>query len=624
MDEQDISQLVLDSHERLVSMSLTWAGIDEDRADYLGDYKNIVRDLGNPHREDWPLLRAAMHHIAHAQQLNLEHNLWLGEEILASFGRSQYDLQYLVLDTRSDRPVPQIDPQEMFPRYRMTAQEATYYYCRAALAILVSKDDPHRAIELFEELDSIFDVIHPSYCLLPTETHSFLLEHELDRLPVLYERVARYEDALNYTPISFDLSGRSGSSCDVAIRRLEGWLEQLRQSGGIAAVERCLDMIYEWLDSAADVDEEERNQLEECPTATRQFWAWYYGNALGRLLVARPSLLASLRDEIEAGDWQNCWHVAAVLFETPPESWSQYRERGVKLYNSSDIEYRSKGPVPWNAVQPPHLSPQSDLYWAMRIGFADAYSGTEVVQRVSLVDVADTLERIETIASSTGQHVLRTERNTDDLAADVRNRIPPNPEYWHKLLQEELPSLTSKLPRAAVDHLIDARRHRFSNQWDACKVSLCKSLEALFVRILVPRIRALAESNELILEVSRGKGSRKYRQQRWSEILISHWPDILRTSTDDGVNKPLRLAFPRAFPDVDLDAVVSLNVELARIAQLRGSSAHDNTAADDRKASDVDECWNLVVGNGEGFLLKFYSALGLLGDGQRSGDSNEA
>ena len=69
-------------------------------------------------------------------------------------------------------------------------------------------------------------------------------------------------------------------------------------------MERCLDMIYEWLGSAGDVDEEERDHIGDCPTETRQFWAWYYGNALGRLLVARTSLRASLLDEIDAGEWE--------------------------------------------------------------------------------------------------------------------------------------------------------------------------------------------------------------------------------------------------------------------------------------------------------------------------------
>jgi hypothetical protein len=38
----------------------------------------------------------------------------------------------------------------------MTDREATYYYSRTALAVLVSKGDPDQAIGLFEDLNSIF------------------------------------------------------------------------------------------------------------------------------------------------------------------------------------------------------------------------------------------------------------------------------------------------------------------------------------------------------------------------------------------------------------------------------------------------------------------------------------
>ena len=112
---------------------------------------------------------------------------------------------------------------------------------------------------------------------------------------------------------------------------------------------------------------------------------------------------ASLLDETEAGEWENCWHVAGVLFETLPESWDEYRKRALKFYNSSDIEYNRQGSVPWNVTQPPHLSAQSDLYWAMRVGFTDAHSQNAGQRRVSLAGIADSLERMETITSGTAQ-----------------------------------------------------------------------------------------------------------------------------------------------------------------------------------------------------------------------------
>ena len=58
--------------------------------------------------------------------------------------------------------------------------------------------------------------------------------------------------------------------------------------------------------------------------------------------------------------------------------------------------------------------------------------------------------------------------------------------------------------------------------------------------------------------------------------------------------------------------MVKLNAELARIARLRGSSAHDSPDPDEQRAKNADELWDLVVASdGNGFLAKFFSSLGL-------------
>ena len=624
MEDWNVNQVTLEAHQQLVSLSLSWTDIEEGRRAYLSDYNNVVRALADSSPDDWALVRAAVLHIRHCEELDREHNRWLRQKILASFeNEARGHLYYLTMETRRDCPVPRIDPEDMFPAHRMTGRELTYYYSRFALAVLVGRDDPNRAIELFEELDSSFD---PQIrYVFPSGNRGLYLEWKSDRLPGLYEMVGRFEDALNFTAVSFGHPWLNVPSHDIAVRRIVGWLGQLRNSGGVSEVERCLDLIYAWLDGAADVDDEERQHVGDCGTATRQFWAWFYGNALGRLLAARTSLRASLLDEIEAGEWDNCWHAAGILFEAPPESWSEYRKRALKFYNSSDIEYRPQGPMPWNAMQPPHLSAQSDLYWAMRVGFAEAYSQGAEARRLSLSDIADSLGRIETTTSSTGQHVLRTERNTDRLLQDMEGRLPPSREYWRQRLLELFPpSLIGKLPWDTIDYLIDASRHRSGKEWDHCIVSLCKSVESLFVRILIPGIRVSPGASQLTLVIPRGKGApRRCTERQWGRFSISDWSKVLGTLTEGGINEPLGLALLHAFPNADLNAVVKLNIDLARMPKLRGSSAHDSATADARKINNAEELWTLVVGNsGEGVLAKFCSALGLTEEGSVSRDGN--
>ena len=150
--------------------------------------------------------------------------------------------------------------------------------------------------------------------------------------------------------------------------------------------------------------------------------------------------------------------------ETTPPSWDQYRQRALKFYNSSDVEYgqqatariRHTGDQTLESISTPHLSPQSDLYWAVRVGFADARSDYASAESVTLADIAEYVADIKTISSSTAVHVLRIERNAESLAGDVRHRVLPNDQFWYDLLKERLPTLLNMLPLQTLEHLISA------------------------------------------------------------------------------------------------------------------------------------------------------------------------
>ena len=81
MGEQDINQRVLKYHQEHVSSLLTRVGIEEERAVYLCDYNNVVRDLANPSPNEWAVVQAAMLHITLSEDLRLEHNRCLGQQI---------------------------------------------------------------------------------------------------------------------------------------------------------------------------------------------------------------------------------------------------------------------------------------------------------------------------------------------------------------------------------------------------------------------------------------------------------------------------------------------------------------------------------------------------------------
>ena len=220
---------------------------------------------------------------------------------------------------------------------------------------------------------------------------------------------------------------------------------------------------------------------------------------------------------------------------------------------------------------------------------------------------------LRSISSSTAVRVLHIERNTESLVEDVKNRVMPNDQFWYDLLKERVPTILRMLPLQTVEHIVSALRHKFAREWDECIVCLSKSVESLFHHIFEPRLQEHTETSELLLVGSGQRNSRRsYALGDWNRIQLSGWVGILRTTTEQGRNASLRSALPHAFPNVDLDAVVELNVELAKIAKQRGGSAHDSPISNEQRAKNADELWDLVVAtDGNGFLADFFLALGL-------------
>ena len=116
LDERGIKRRVFNYHEDNVSKMLIWVGIEEERAACLGDYRNVLAELADPSKDDWPLVRSALLHIAHSDNLHSEHSRWLGQQITTSFDTDARDsLRYVMLNTQRGRPDPQPKLQERTP-----------------------------------------------------------------------------------------------------------------------------------------------------------------------------------------------------------------------------------------------------------------------------------------------------------------------------------------------------------------------------------------------------------------------------------------------------------------------------------------------------------------------------
>ncbi len=345
-------------------------------------------------------------------------------------------------------------------------------------------------------------------------------------------------------------------------------------------------------------------------------------------MVHRPSIKASLLDELDANEWAEGWAAGGVLFDAQPESWDEHRQVALRFYHSADIEYgqgfgftflgQSK---PFDARQPPHLSAQSDLYWAMRVGYADAHIEGGDERRPTLSGIADAVERVGTIVSMTAHHTLRTEYQMDRHWEALEKGLPPTQEYWRLELQRVLSQVWEQLPAPTVQHLIDAMDKGNRKDPDAQRVDTAKAVESLLEKILKPKLVGLR------IETQTRKETKTFHVAGQYSISLMKWSGILATANPGQSNEPAGAVLAKSFPGLNLQAVSALAHDLDRIRKLRGSAAHYSSESESGKLQKSTELWDLVVGGvgRDGFLARFCFAFGLAEPGPtRKGTEDEA
>ena len=239
--------------------------------------------------------------------------------------------------------------------------------------------------------------------------------------PVSYEHSEDYEKALEMrrlrgveaAPLQYF------ATCEVY---LAGWLMQLQESAAASDAKNLLASVYSLLEEAEGVDEELKDSLSDCPKDTREFWAWCYGQMAGRLFIAHSYLKEAFLHAMRRSEWVEGWPVISLMVEEHVE-WSEYRRTCMALYEVADVEY--KGARPWNAPQPAHLSPESDLYWAMRVGFCDAH--IEAAQGSAGPTPAEIGSKLDDLRQMVSASSLRSMRSFEEVKRDVGslgNAIP--------------------------------------------------------------------------------------------------------------------------------------------------------------------------------------------------------
>ena len=607
-------------------------GVDEERIAYLCNHNNVLSDLPSASAEDWDLAFATA-----AQVLRL---------IYPGYDREKFreenlaHIERLISETESDRPEVQLEWSEIQAHYAAHPRWGTYIYSRIAKASVIHHDDHEQAIQLYDEVLVFFD----------EDTKPEIR----DELIYLYYRVGRYEDALKLLLQDPSALFPAEEWSGFLFATFTDWLERLSRSGGIAEVKRFLDLIYKVDDyiyedsrgidkmlhrfiemisvlddeSVEGIDKERRERLRGWLIETRQYWAWFYGNALGRLIVQRPGLRESLLRELEAGEWSEGWLAGGILFESPRDSWGEYVQWASKFYNAADIEYHHQKfytseltdiensleqGTPDSARQPPHLSPQSDLYWAMRVGFGDAHIQSGEEESTSLRGIANNVEKLITIASSSALRTQRIEREMDEHWQDISRGMPPTDDHWREGLKPILSSVWDVIQGYTIPYLVRALNMRYQKAPDFQRIAIGQAVESLFQEMVIQRVKRSGESVASI-KIPRRTWVEEFPQYRWDRISLYEWAQVLETLQDQRMNLPFGFTLGKAFPELDLKELENLNKELKDISRLRGAASHDSRNSAVSATEQAAQMWDRVVGgvDHEGFIVRFCKALGLV------------
>lgn len=654
--QDDSLRIVEERVSRRVSTSLHDLGVDRERSEYLSDYRNVLRDLPNATEEDWDLVAAVITHIivsnSYGNDIDVVKLREVSREHIEGFMYDTYNerpkvLLLIDLDTGLTFHLNKVDVEQLkeenlenvehlmhvpfrerprdllrglrMPKvYKAQPRLGTYIYSRLAMAMLAVDEDPQYVIRLYEDVLGMIDVFGTTDILMGSLS---LVRNPLGKT---YESVERYEDALNLsipsTPGTVWVRGPNGNDEDNA-RRFIGWMIQLLGSGAIADVKRFLDKIYVLLKSVEGIDNEGRDLLSECPKDTRQYWAWFYGYALGKLLVERPDLRSSLLHELDAGEWSEGWHAGGVIFDIPGDSWDKYRGWAWKFYHEADIEHRVgqyindyTNRTSSGDRQPPHLSAQSDLYWAMRVGFADAHIESGGDGKTSLQEIVETLNQVREIASSSALRTLGVEAKLDQVSEEISRGLPPTEEHWREMLRQLLGSVYGVLSERTIQHLTKALDRRHAKDPDAQRIAIAQAVESLFHEMVIPGVQRSGEGAIMVSIQERGNTKREYPLDGKRTLQMSEWAQILdhmrRSKEDDAFT----LGLSKAFPKVDIQALSRLTGDLRKMSEFRGRASHHSRDYSEWKAEKASEFWGIVIGGEEstGFLENFCVALGLV------------
>ena len=511
--------------------------------------------------------------------------------------------------TRTAYPPPPLPVEGPFPQGTVDPQLSRYFHSGVAAGLLLEEVAAPMAQQYLEEANEV--LANGSSRHLSTDIVFAGADRVRRVLQRLYEASEDYERALDMH-LSAGIAIARPEFFERCFSYCSGWLFQQLLRPSVPAAIDLLDNILHLVKEAESSITAEDNSPADWPRGTRQFWSWFYGLAVGKLVVAHPYLKDALLQEVRSGEWPEGWAAVSLIVEESAD-WPRLRDLSKALYDAADGDIRATGFS--HSPEPVHLSPQSDLYWAMRVGFCEAQLDAETGSSLQDANgLQESLDDIRERLSALSLRAIRSHQEIKEGLGAVVDAVATD-GVARLALEEALGSEAFQiLPSESTQHLVAAKLARLQGRPDDARVATAKAIEAVFTRILQAGL--LPHTARLQIVVKRGRGSESlYSVEDFGRIQLSEWAIVLRgIAAKNGVNAALADAVAVEFPGADVERLATCWEELRVASTARGSAAHDGGRETyDEKQEQAEKLWELTVGTPvtPGLLAHLCMALGL-------------
>jgi len=364
----------------------------------------------------------------------------------------------------------------------------------------------------------------------------------------------------------------------------------------------------------------------DCRATSPQYLAWKFGQFVARFAIqytlnrgdarkllpsgyqSNQTMVDSILGEGGYGDdWGNGTVVASLLCEyNEHRNWQSLRQQYISMWESLP-SYQ------WLSLR--EAGTGTDLYWAMRIGFADKIlsaleqqAGIQV--QTEKPDIARCTEMIKNIASTIALRQIKEQQVLEqilDSQQKIVGQLPRNKREIARQLQQILSPVWSKLPTKVVDTLVKAESYyRTGVDTDDAKVWFHKAVEASLYCCLVEPLVSFTQkrSNERIAVCFRPpRGVERMTPSKLRKLSLGEWSDILETFCVPVVKslgglgiEDMKQFMEEHFAGLPLPALRELSRSLGDFCQYRKEGAHYHIPRYEEEMQELEQMRELVLG----------------------------